>query len=245
MKMKKFIAIILTISLLLVFASCEISSGSSSDSDTNTGSTATGSTNTGSGTGSNTGNSGTETPPDVLTPEKAFETIVALLAEDYSALTITVVTKYNGNTLTDTFKVGYLEEGKKTVEYTITTANEIEIDDEGMIVIPEERYSVVKGKVEISATGNTQLVSGDEANYDFTTIKMPNFNLSADNFTELKVTATSVKGNVTDAKKFFNDNEIAVTDVTLSVSYGQTLKNLALEYTLDGATVKTTYAFTK
>lgn len=243
--MKKFIAIILTLSLLLVFASCETSSGSSTDSDTTTGSTATGSTNTGSGTGSDTGNGGTETPPDVLTAEKAFETIATLLAEDYSTLTVTVVTKSNGNTLTDTFKINYLEDGKKTVEYSITTANEIGIDDEGMIVIPEKRYSVVNGKVEISSTGTTQLVSGDEADYDFTTIKMPNFDLSADNFTELKVTATSVKGNVTDAKKFFNDSDVTATNAKLSVSYGQTLKNFVVEYTLGTDTVKTTYAFTK
>lgn len=243
--MKKIIAIILTLSLLLVFASCETSSGSSTDSDTTTGSTATDTAGSGSGTGSSTGSGGTETPPDVLTADKAFEAIVALLAEDYSALTITVVTKSNGNTLTDTFKINYLEDGKKTVEYSITTVNEIDIDDEGLIVVPEERYSVVNGKVEISSTGTTQLISGDEADYDFTTIKMPNFNLSADNFTELKVTAASVKGNVTDAKKFFNDNEIAVSDVKLSVSYGQTLKNFVVEYTLNGAAVKTTYAFTK
>ncbi len=226
--MKKLLVIILSVITLLAFASCNLpphtpSSGSSS--------TATGS------------QSGGEKPqPEILTAEKALENISGLLSEKYSQITLTVSVSDGGLTDTDQFTMTFSE--KITVAYSVKRANKFTIVD-GVVTSPETPYTVKEGVVEVAGDKVT-LVSGEEVSVDFIGITALRLNLAKENFGELSVTETMLKGDVVNPKALFGNQNLVANSCTVDVSYGTTLKYIKLSYEDgDNQKVQIDYSFVK
>lgn len=228
--MKKLSAILLSIVTLLaltIFASCTLPEHvpSSKPSDTATGS------------------SGSDTPdPEVLTAEKALENITALLNEDYSQITLTVTVSANGLTDIDTYKMTY--GNGIDVEYSVKRANPFKIEN-GVVIPPETPYNELTGTVKVS-NGTVTKISGDDVNVDFLSISKLNLNLNAQNFNNLTVSETSLKGEVTSPKTVFNNQTLTAENCKIDVSYGATLKFIKFKYTDNtDSNVQVEYSFTK
>ncbi len=230
--MKKFIVLFLAISLLLLLASCEL------PEHTPSGDTYTSTKDTSSGSYSGD-------DPDVLTAETALGKVEKLLKLSYSSVTVTVVTKANGITLTDTYVINYSENGEKVVDYVVTEANEIFVDDEGNVTVPDKQYTTYEGTVKILPSGTTEQVKGDAITRDLSTISTVNLDLSVNNFTDVTVTTTSIKGNISDLNAFLKANNVAAINPTLSISYGDVLRNIRVNYETIDASIKITYSFNR
>lgn len=233
--MRKFIVLFLAISLLLLFASCELPEHTPSG-DTSTSTKDTSDTSSGTISGDD---------PDVLIAETALGKVEKLLKLSYSSITVTVVTKTNGITLTDTYVINYYENGEKLIDYVVTEAKEIFVDDEGTITVPDEQYTTYEGTVKILLSGKTEQIKGDAIARDLSTLSTVNFDLSVNNFTDLTVTTVSIKGNIADLNAFLKTNNVTATNPTLSISYGDVLRNIRVNYETLDASVKITYSFNK
>ncbi len=226
--MKKLFIIILTIITLLSIASCKLpthtpSSGSSS-------------------TATDTQSGGEKPEPEILTAEKALGNISRLLNEKYSKITLTVSVSGGGITDTDQFTMTFGD--GVNVAYSIKRANKFTIVD-GVVTPPETPYTETQGVVNVK-DGVVTLISGEEVSVDFIGITALRLNLAKENFGELTVTETMLKGEVTNPKVLLDNPNLIANSCTIDVSYGTTLKYIKLAYEdNDNQKVQIDYTFVK
>lgn len=225
--MKKLLTISLTLLLLLGMFACNLPSTPSTDG--------------------NSGSNGNNTPViDDSSTEKALQGIEALSKQEYSEIFITITTQENGITLKNTFKIVSEKDGSKKVEYTVMTANKIQVDKDGTITIPESQYSTASGIAKVDKDGKATFVSGEKTDYDFANLSVLNFDWTTDNFENLTVNSGTLKGSVTKPQAFFNNQGLEeAIDCQLSVSYTVTLNSIKVSYKLESQTINLNYVFTK
>ncbi len=226
--MKRFLTLLLVLCLVGLFAGCSYIPPQS-----------TGSSN------SSTSSSGTEvTPPDIVTAEDVIEQINAFLAQNYTTINISVNTKNSAFNLTDTFKITF-GLNKKTVEYSITKLNQITVSGD-QIVLPESQKTTYTGVCEVLNDGTVNFVSGDEVNYDFSSVGMPKITLDIANLTETAFTKYSFSANVVSVPTLFNNQDMVAAQGEIMVNFAETLTKLTVTYVnQDGYTIKAAYSFTK
>ena len=225
--MKKFIILVLSFLLVLTLCSCEI--------PTHGGSSATGSN----------GEDVDPTPTPSPMLDSVLKTVGDLAAADYNQITVTVKTLQNNLTLSDEYVITY---GSlfDTVAYSVTQANKITVDN-GNIVFPEAPYTVKTGSVKVNKDGTVEKLSGDDVDVDFSGIAKASFGFSKSNFSDLAFSETSLKGKVVNAKNFFNNQNLSVTDCSIDVVYGATaLNTIKIDYVnANGGSQTITYSFKK
>lgn len=167
--------------------------------------------------------------------------INAALLHEYSKIELNIVTDNDGIKL-GAYYVMTTSNGITDISYEVDRLNSF--DAEG--AIPSEFITRVKGNATFNGNAITS-IDGDTAEYDvplnFVSSKMT-FRLSF--FNDLKVTPKGITANVINPQGFWNDNEFAGTDMTVSVVLNESdLSHITIGYKLDGATVQMEYAFTR
>lgn len=198
-------------------------------------------------TGDNSGSNGNNTPVvDDSSAEKALQGIETLSKQEFSEIFITITTRENGITLKNTFKIVSEKDGGKKVEYSVMTANKIQVDKDGTITVPESQYSTASGVAKVDKNGKASFVSGTKTDYDFSNISAANFDWTADNFENLTVNDGTLTGAVKSPQAFFNNQSLEeATDCQLTVSYAVTLNSIKVSYKLESQTINLSYVFTK
>lgn len=199
------------------------------------------------GDDSATGGNQQQTPViDDSTAENALKGIETLASQQYSEILLTVTTQGNGITLKNTFKILFETDGSKKIEYSVMTANKIEIGKDGTVTMPENQYSTSSGIAKVDKNGTASFVSGTKTDYDFSNISTLDFNFAVENFDNLTVGNGTLKGNVTNPQAFFKNQDLKeATDCVLTVYYDKTLSSIKVSYNLENQTVNLNYAFTK
>ena len=170
------------------------------------------------------------------TPQQGSEQLNEKLKANYSQISLSVTTKYLGETLTST--VTTTTEGDvSTVTYSIQQfANFNEGIPESLIVTKQGTLTVEKGVI--------TSMDGDEADIDVSGVSAGNLSFDDNYFKNANLTATQFTAEVS-APAAFLGTAVQCSDMKVSATFDKTfVKTIVITYTADGAEVTYSYQFT-
>ena len=170
------------------------------------------------------------------TPQQGSEQLNEKLKANYSQISLSVTTKYLGETLTST--VTTTTEGDvSTVTYSIqqfSTFNEG--IPESLIVTKQGTLTVEKGVI--------TSIDGDEADIDVSGVSAGNLSFDDNYFKNANLTATQFTAEVS-APAAFLGTAVQCSDMKVSATFDKTfVKTIVITYTADGAEVTYSYQCT-
>ena len=170
------------------------------------------------------------------TPQQGSEQLNEKLEENYSQISLSVTTKYLGETLTST--VTTTTEGDvSTVTYSI---QQFAAFDEG---IPESLIVTKQGTLTVEK-GVITSIDGDEADIDVSGVSAGNLSFDDNYFKNANLTATQFTAEVS-APAAFLGTAVQCSDMKVSATFDKTfVKTIVITYTADGAEVTYNYQFT-
>ncbi len=170
------------------------------------------------------------------TPQQGSEQLNEKLEESYSQISLSVTTKYLGETLTST--VTTTTEGDvSTVTYSI---QQFAAFDEG---IPESLIVTKQGTLTVEK-GVITSMDGDEADIDVSGVSAGNLSFDDNYFKNANLTATQFTAEVS-APAAFLGTAVQCSDMKVSATFDKTfVKTIVITYTADGAEVTYNYQFT-
>lgn len=170
------------------------------------------------------------------TPQQGSEQLNEKLEESYSQISLSVTTKYLGETLTST--VTTTTEGDvSTVTYSI---QQFAAFDEG---IPESLIVTKQGTLTVEK-GVITSMDGDEADIDVSGVSAGNLSFDDNYFKNANLTATQFTAEVS-APAAFLGTAVQCSDMKVSATFDKTfVKTIVITYTADGAEVTYSYQFT-
>ena len=170
------------------------------------------------------------------TPQQGSEQLNEKLKANYSQISLSVTTKYLGETLTST--VTTTTEGDvSTVTYSIQQfATFNEGIPESLIVTKQGTLTVEKGVI--------TSMDGDEADIDVSGVSAGNLSFDDNYFKNANLTATQFTAEVS-APAAFLGTAVQCSDMKVSATFDKTfVKTIVITYTADGAEVTCNYQFT-
>ncbi len=170
------------------------------------------------------------------TPQQGSEQLNEKLKANYSQISLSVTTKYLGETLTST--VTTTTEGDvSTVTYSIQQfATFNEGIPESLIVTKQGTLTVEKGVI--------TSMDGDEADIDVSGVSAGNLSFDDNYFKNANLTATQFTAEVS-APAAFLGTAVQCSDMKVSATFDKTfVKTIVITYTADGAEVTYSYQFT-
>lgn len=170
------------------------------------------------------------------TPQQDSEQLNEKLEENYSQISLSVTTKYLGETLTST--VTTTTEGDvSTVTYSI---QQFAAFNEG---IPESLIVTKQGTLTVEK-GVITSMDGDEADIDVSGVSAGNLSFDDNYFKNANLTATQFTAEVS-APAAFLGTAVQCSDMKVSATFDKTfVKTIVITYTADGAEVTYNYQFT-
>lgn len=170
------------------------------------------------------------------TPQQGSEQLNEKLEESYSQISLSVTTKYLGETLTST--VTTTTEGDvSTVTYSI---QQFAAFNEG---IPESLIVTKQGTLTVEK-GVITSMDGDEADIDVSGVSAGNLSFDDNYFKNANLTATQFTAEVS-APAAFLGTAVQCSDMKVSATFDKTfVKTIVITYTADGAEVTYNYQFT-
>ena len=170
------------------------------------------------------------------TPQQGSEQLNEKLKANYSQISLSVTTKYLGETLTST--VTTTTEGDvSTVTYSI---QQFAAFDEG---IPESLIVTKQGTLTVEK-GVITSIDGDEADIDVSGVSAGNLSFDDNYFKNANLTATQFTAEVS-APAAFLGTAVQCSDMKVSATFDKTfVKTIVITYTADGAEVTYSYQFT-
>lgn len=170
------------------------------------------------------------------TPQQGSEQLNEKLEENYSQISLSVTTKYLGETLTST--VTTTTEGDvSTVTYSI---QQFAAFNEG---IPESLIVTKQGTLTVE-NGVITSMDGDEADIDVSGVSAGNLSFDDNYFKNANLTATQFTAEVS-APAAFLGTAVQCSDMKVSATFDKTfVKTIVITYTADGAEVTYNYQFT-
>lgn len=170
------------------------------------------------------------------TPQQGSEQLNEKLEENYSQISLSVTTKYLGETLTST--VTTTTEGDvSTVTYSI---QQFAAFNEG---IPESLIVTKQGTLTVEK-GVITSIDGDEADIDVSGVSAGNLSFDDNYFKNANLTATQFTAEVS-APAAFLGTAVQCSDMKVSATFDKTfVKTIVITYTADGAEVTYSYQFT-
>lgn len=170
------------------------------------------------------------------TPQQGSEQLNEKLEESYSQISLSVTTKYLGETLTST--VTTTTEGDvSTVTYSI---QQFAAFNEG---IPESLIVTKQGTLTVEK-GVITSIDGDEADIDVSGVSAGNLSFDDNYFKNANLTATQFTAEVS-APAAFLGTAVQCSDMKVSATFDKTfVKTIVITYTADGAEVTYSYQFT-
>lgn len=170
------------------------------------------------------------------TPQQGSEQLNEKLEENYSKISLSVTTKYLGETLTST--VTTTTEGDvSTVTYSI---QQFAAFNEG---IPESLIVTKQGTLTVEK-GVITSMDGDEADIDVSGVSAGNLSFDDNYFKNANLTATQFTAEVS-APAAFLGTAVQCSDMKVSATFDKTfVKTIVITYTADGAEVTYNYQFT-
>lgn len=170
------------------------------------------------------------------TPQQGSEQLNEKLKANYSQISLSVTTKYLGETLTST--VTTTTEGDvSTVTYSI---QQFAAFDEG---IPESLIVTKQGTLTVEK-GVITSMDGDEADIDVSGVSAGNLSFDDNYFKNANLTATQFTAEVS-APAAFLGTAVQCSDMKVSATFDKTfVKTIVITYTADGAEVTYNYQFT-
>ena len=170
------------------------------------------------------------------TPQQGSEQLNEKLKANYSQISLSVTTKYLGETLTST--VTTTTEGDvSTVTYSI---QQFAAFDEG---IPESLIVTKQGTLTVEK-GVITSIDGDEADIDVSGVSAGNLSFDDNYFKNANLTATQFTAEVS-APAAFLGTAVQCSDMKVSATFDKTfVKTIVITYTADGAEVTYNYQFT-
>lgn len=170
------------------------------------------------------------------TPQQGSEQLNEKLKENYSQISLSVTTKYLGETLTST--VTTTTEGDvSTVTYSI---QQFAAFNEG---IPESLIVTKQGTLTVEK-GVITSMDGDEADIDVSGVSAGNLSFDDNYFKNANLTATQFTAEVS-APAAFLGTAVQCSDMKVSATFDKTfVKTIVITYTADGAEVTYSYQFT-
>lgn len=170
------------------------------------------------------------------TPQQGSEQLNEKLEENYSQISLSVTTKYLGETLTST--VTTTTEGDvSTVTYSI---QQFAAFNEG---IPESLIVTKQGTLTVEK-GVITSMDGDEADIDVSGVSAGNLSFDDNYFKNANLTATQFTAEVS-APAAFLGTAVQCSDMKVSATFDKTfVKTIVITYTADGAEVTYNYQFT-
>ena len=170
------------------------------------------------------------------TPQQGSEQLNEKLKANYSQISLSVTTKYLGETLTSI--VTTTTEGDvSTVTYSIQQfATFNEGIPESLIVTKQGTLTVEKGVI--------TSMDGDEADIDVSGVSAGNLSFDDNYFKNANLTATQFTAEVS-APAAFLGTAVQCSDMKVSATFDKTfVKTIVITYTADGAEVTYSYQFT-
>lgn len=170
------------------------------------------------------------------TPQQGSEQLNEKLKANYSQISLSVTTKYLGETLTST--VTTTTEGDvSTVTYSI---QQFAAFNEG---IPESLIVTKQGTLTVEK-GVITSMDGDEADIDVSGVSAGNLSFDDNYFKNANLTATQFTAEVS-APAAFLGTAVQCSDMKVSATFDKTfVKTIVITYTADGAEVTYSYQFT-
>ena len=170
------------------------------------------------------------------TPQQGSEQLNEKLKANYSQISLSVTTKYLGETLTST--VTTTTEGDvSTVTYSI---QQFAAFNEG---IPESLIVTKQGTLTVEK-GVITSMDGDEADIDVSGVSAGNLSFDDNYFKNANLTATQFTAEVS-APAAFLGTAVQCSDMKVSATFDKTfVKTIVITYTADGAEVTYNYQFT-
>lgn len=170
------------------------------------------------------------------TPQQGSEQLNEKLKANYSQISLSVTTKYLGETLTSTVTTA-TEGDVSTVTYSIQQfATFNEGIPESLIVTKQGTLTVEKGVI--------TSMDGDEADIDVSGVLAGNLSFDDNYFKNANLTATQFTAEVS-APAAFLGTAVQCSDMKVSATFDKTfVKTIVITYTADGAEVTYNYQFT-
>lgn len=170
------------------------------------------------------------------TPQQGSEQLNEKLEENYSQISLSVTTKYLGETLTST--VTTTTEGDvSTVTYSI---QQFAAFNEG---IPESLIVTKQGTLTVEK-GVITSMDGDETDIDVSGVSAGNLSFDDNYFKNANLTATQFTAEVS-APAAFLGTAVQCSDMKVSATFDKTfVKTIVITYIADGAEVTYNYQFT-
>ena len=176
-----------------------------------------------------------------------YDTLNKMLKDDFSVIKLEVETTYQDVTLTNKYTATTVN-GKTSIRYTLQTLSEITKDEDGKYVIPE-LTTTKTGKADF-VNGKLTTIDGDAEDIPIDAITSPSLKFDKRYLSETgtKIVdengTTTLIADVTDIKSFTGNQNFDGKDMTFTVTYGEKLQSLVINYTMNsGASVKVTYTF--
>lgn len=170
------------------------------------------------------------------TPQQGSEQLNEKLEANYSQISLSVTTKYLGETLTSTVTTA-TEGDVSTVTYSIQQfATFNEGIPKSLIVTKQGTLTVEKGVI--------TSMDGDEADIDVSGVSAGNLSFDDNYFKNANLTATQFTAEVS-APAAFLGTAVQCSDMKVSATFDKTfVKTIVITYTADGAEVTYNYQFT-
>ena len=176
-----------------------------------------------------------------------YDTLNKMLKDDFSIIKLEVETTYQDVTLTNKYTATTVN-GKTSIRYTLQTLSEITKDEDGKYVIPE-LTTTKTGKADF-VNGKLTTIDGDAEDIPIDAITSPSLKfdkryfmstIHSENDGVKTIIGTVIQDHI---KDFTGNQNFDGKNMTFTVTYGEKLQSLVINYTMNsGASVKVTYTF--
>lgn len=176
-----------------------------------------------------------------------YDTLNKMLKDDFSVIKLEVETTYQDVTLTNKYTATTVN-GKTSIRYTLQTLSEITKDEDGKYVIPE-LTTTKTGKADF-VNGKLTNIDGDAEDVPIDAITSPSLKFDKSYFMSTihsendgvkTITGTVIQDRI---KDFTGNQNFDGENMTFTVTYGEKLQSLVINYTMSsGSSVKVTYTF--
>ena len=170
------------------------------------------------------------------TPQQGSEQLNEKLKANYSQISLSVTTKYLGETLTSTFDVTN-SGSSATVNYSVQSFSQFDGE------IPDSYITTQSGTVTGTVSNGVFMATGSDL--PFTSLNMK-FYLVESYFTDAVVTSSQFSAKVSRPQSFTGNGDLDCNDMQVKITFGEAIQTVEISYTsANGASVSMNYTYTK
>ena len=172
-----------------------------------------------------------------------YRKINVLLREDYSKVTVEVVTEKDGITLNGNYE--FVTDGDKVnVSYAFDKLNSFEVNG-GAVTSPDDFKTRVIGTAVVQNGSVTEINGGAIESESLTQLNASSITFRRSLLTNVKVTDYTLQADVVNAKEFTGNDSVDGTNVKVRVGFRKYLDKIELTYEQNGTNVSVIYKFSK